>query len=278
MFRVLLVLLGLTTLQPTTAEEWIDFEWATETLGDKVYDKAAILIRVNGNKFLQLDTGSTRSYVYAPAYNFLGQKKLSFKLGEKRSILHEFKVHETAESDEENIGTLGADYFKDSVLAIDFPKKRFVKADDIDNFPEWDKKITWMAANITNYLHITTKIKVGDIEFEPVLFDTGSSIFTLILSKKQWKTIVTEQDSLSPPLKIEVPSWGNIVYAYGAKSIAPICIGAICSSSDVYYIDDFSQALEEQGLVGLMGNAILRENHTLILDYKNKRIGTLENN
>jgi len=256
------------------SSEWLDFEWSAGEIAGKKYDKTSVCIKIAKDKFLQLDTGSSKSYLYSPEYNFPGVKELSFKLANNKILIHNFEVHETAKSEGKMIGTLGADYFENSILIIDFPNKKYLKVSQLKNELLPIDRIEWINGDVTDSLHITTTVKIGDLEFSPIIFDTGSSIFSLVLSKENWQKVVNKNDRLNPPLKLEVPAWGNTVRLYGAKAIAPVCMGHISVESDVYFVDDPKLDLGNQGVAGLVGNAILRDNYVLILDYKNKRIGT----
>jgi len=274
MLKTILVFLSLIYAQVAISSEWIDFEWSQMTINDQVYDKAAIKIRVAESKLLQLDTGSPHSYLYAPAYDFEGIKKFTFELSQGNQLTSNFRVHETSESSDESIGTLGADYFNDGILVIDFPGQKLLKASNLDEAGIDQASVNFLNGNVTENFHIVTQTKVGDIEFSPVLFDTGSSIFTLVLNKTEWLKVVNSSDALNPPISMDVPAWGDFVRLYGAPSIEPICLGELCVKGDVYYTEDPKLDFSRAGLAGLMGNAILSDSHVLILDYKNKRVGT----
>lgn len=127
MLKIFIIILCLIFSQISQSSEWIDFEWSQEKISGKLYNKAAIMLRINNNKLLQLDTGSSKSYLYAPEFNFSGQKEFSFQLTDNKKLTHNYRIHKTAKSGSETIGTLGADYFKDSILVIDFPSQKFIK-------------------------------------------------------------------------------------------------------------------------------------------------------
>ena len=46
--------------------EWLNFEWSAGEIAGKKYDKTSIRIKVTKDKFLQLDTGASESYLYFP--------------------------------------------------------------------------------------------------------------------------------------------------------------------------------------------------------------------
>ncbi|MBO1256322.1 hypothetical protein J3L16_11580 [Alteromonas sp. 5E99-2] len=258
-----------------SANEWMNFEWGQQTIDGVELKRAAMLVKLNDGTRLQLDTGAPSSYLYAPAYQFDGNKIMTFDTTSGQSINDTFKIHDTKKSDEHAVGTLGASFFKDSMLIIDFPRNRFMKANAI---PEElaTSQINYIDGQVTDSLHIVTSVNVGDVTLSPVVFDTGSSIFKLVLNKEQWLQLVSKEHATAPEHTMEVPAWDRKVILYGAKSRSPICLGTICVEGNVYYSDDPQLDFANAGLAGLMGNAILEDKYILILDYANKRIGTIE--
>lgn len=257
------------------ANEWIDFEWAKETVDGTVIDKAAILINIEGGDKLQLDTGSPSSYLYQPHYQFKSKQKFNLTTTNGRLISEFFEMHKSASSKSNVVGTLGASYFKNSILIIDFAGRKLLKTDKL---PEAYKKysISYIEGQVTENLHIVTQVKIGNLELAPVVFDTGSSIFKLVVNKKDWLSVVNPEDRLAPKYMMKVNAWGRAVKLMGADSVAPICLGDICTKGKVFYTDDPQLDFSKAGLSGLVGNAILGDKYTLILDYSNKKIGILK--
>lgn len=257
------------------ANEWIDFEWSKETIDGTVMDKTAILINIEGGGKLQLDTGSPSSYLYQPRYQFNNKQKFNLTTTNGRLISEFFEVHKSASSKNDVVGTLGASYFKNSILIIDFDKRKLLKTNKI---PDYYKKhsISYIEGQVTENLHIVTQVKIGNVELAPVVFDTGSSIFKLVVNKKDWLSIVPHESRLEPKYLMKVNAWGRTIKLMGADSIAPICLGSICTEGKVFYSDDPQLDFSKAGLSGLVGNAILGDEYTLILDYANKRVGVLK--
>ena len=50
----------------------------------------------------------------------------------------------------------------------------------------------------------------------------------------------------------------------------------MCVKGKVYYSDDPQIDFSKAGLAGLMGNAILENNYILVLDYVDKKVGTIK--
>lgn len=259
------------------AEGWMKFGWKNENVEGNTLEKAAMMIDIGNQQQLQLDTGSPSSYLYAPAYQFEGEELHSFVTNSGLKISETFKLHDTAKSSDEVVGTLGASYFKEHILIIDFPNQRLMKTASLpEEFAR--ANIEYIEGNVTDSMHIVTSVQVGEHTLAPVVFDTGSSMFKLVLNKESWQDLVSEKHAASPPQTMKVPAWGRSITLYGAESVSPICLGKICVKGDIFYSDDPNLDFSKAGLAGLMGNAILEDGYVLILDYANKRVGTIKSN
>ena len=103
-----------------------------------------------------------------------------------------------------------------------------------------------------------------------LLFDTGSSIFSLLTTKTKAKEIADSKivDSLS------VNSWGNMLTVYGSEIKTDVTFGGkALPETLVYYIDNpqFDAGFDQMGIWGITGNAYF-SNNTVIIDYKSKKI------
>lgn len=271
------LLIGLFSNINAHADEWIKFDWKNEKVESSILEKAAMMISIGNQQVLQLDTGSPSSYLYSPAYQIEGEKLHSFTTNSGSKISETFKLHETAKSRGKIVGTLGASYFKDHILIIDFPNQRLMKTATLPE--EYAKaNIEFIKGNVTDSMHIVTSVQVGEHTLSPVVFDTGSSVFKLVLNKDSWQSLVSKEHAISPQKTLKVPAWGRSITLHGAKSVAPICLGKICVEGDVFYSDDPALDFSKAQLAGLMGNAILEDGYVLILDYASKRIGTIKAN
>jgi len=106
-----------------------------------------------------------------------------------------------------------------------------------------------------------------------VMFDTGSSLFTLTATKKDALEIAEPRivDSL------KVSSWGKMLTYYGVKTKKPIKFGdKVLNGSIVYYDEQetFQGFYKFAEIWGLTGNIFFLKN-TVIIDYKNKVFGVL---
>jgi hypothetical protein len=105
---------------------------------------------------------------------------------------------------------------------------------------------------------------------EMLMFDTGSSMFSLLTTKSNAIQISDGivADSLS------VNSWGNEIPVYGSNISADVKFaGKSLPASLVYYVDNpqFDAGFKQMGIWGITGNAYF-SNNTIIIDYRNKKI------
>jgi hypothetical protein len=285
---------------------WIPFEWVGDSVSGKYFDKAAITIPVSidglPHKFnMQFDLGAVTTVIYGNAItNYLDKypelknkidtnasfiindqknpmfKDINLELGNisfgKRDIGYFKEFGDTIPSDsiytstEKHIGTIAPDLFKDKYLIIDYPSKRICVN---KNLPRKLAKVDFQACSITRG-RVTIPLTING-KVENLMFDSGSSIFTLLSSEENVKKISDNAiiDSLS------LNSWGDYLTVYGQKINADVKFGNITiPSSNVYYIKNpmIAEFFKQQNIWGITGNAYFL-NKIVIIDYKNRRFG-----
>ncbi|RZJ82804.1 MAG: hypothetical protein EOO20_23940 [Chryseobacterium sp.] len=169
---------------------------------------------------------------------------------------------------EKHIGTIGPDLFQNKILIIDYQKNRIGICEEI---PKQYKSATFQPFK-SNDGRPKIPLTIGG-ETKYVMFDTGSSLFTLTATKKDALAIADPKivDSL------KVSSWGKMLTYYGVKTKKPIMFGnKILNGSTVYYDEQetFQGFYNFAEIWGLTGNIFFLKN-TVIIDYKNKIFGVL---
>lgn len=285
---------------------WIPFEWVGDSVSGKYFDKAAINIPVSidglPHKFnMQFDLGAVTTVIYGNSIaNYLdkypelknkidtntsftinGQKNPMFKdvnlgLGNisfgKRDIGYFKEFGDTIPSDsiytntEKHIGTIAPDLFKDQYLIIDYANKRICVTEKL---PSKLAQADFQTCSIEDG-RITIPLTING-KVENLMFDSGSSIFTLLSSEENAKQISDNAiiDSLS------VNSWGDYLTVYGQKINADVKFGNITlASSNVYFIKNpmIADFFKQQNIWGITGNAYFL-NKIVIIDYKKSRFG-----
>ena len=285
---------------------WIPFEWVSDSISGKYYDKLAINIPISidglPHKFkMQFDLGAVTTVIYGnsiakyldkysgfnnkidstKSFIINGQKNPMFKnvglsLGNvsfgERNIGYFKDYGEPIPTDsiytstEKHIGTIAPDLFKDKYLIIDYPNKRICVT---KNLPRKLAKVDFQACSITRG-RITILLTING-KVENLMFDSGSSMFSLITSQENANQISVNNivDSLS------ANSWGDNMTAYGKKITSEVKFGkTILQPSNVYYVKNemIAEFFKQQNIWGITGNAYFL-NKIVIIDYKNSRFG-----
>lgn len=165
-----------------------------------------------------------------------------------------------------HIGTIASDLFQNKILIIDYPNKRICIA---EKMPQKYRKL-----NYQDFILEEGQIKIPFLindKIEMLMFDTGSSLFSLITTKESAQQISDRIVSDS----LRITSWGEYYTVYGEKVKSSISFAnKNLPSTLVYYFEQpiFDQFFKQENIWGVTGNAYFLKNR-LIIDYKNKKIG-----
>ena len=291
---------------------WINFNWEGDSIGVKYFDKTYITIpfSIEGipHKFKsQFDLGATSTMVYGNSIrpyiykysnvskkldtlnktNWLQSKKvgafknIDFKLDTvlfKNQELVHFDGHgEELTKDSiytktiKHIGTIGPNLFQNKYLIIDFPNHRLAMLDSLSK--PYRDKTTFVDIKLDKG-RIKVPINInGNTKY--FMFDTGSSMFPLIVAKEDIM-LISEESIANDTLNIS--SWGVFYDVHGYKINSNISIGNLKIETEKLNVYDskkeFKQFFEEEKIMGIMGNSFFL-NKKVIIDYKNKRFGII---
>lgn len=287
---------------------WMPFLWKSSKLGNRTFDKAAIAVpfkidSVDADFTLQFDLGAPNSMLYGNGIDYFlnrdsvlkakldtvnkrfwiqNQRNGSFKalntyLGNIKYTFNDmvyFKGYgDTLTSDSikkhkpMSIGTLGTDFLKNKVLIIDYPNQRFLILDSLNTKQQSDFDFVDARLDLG-----TLKIPFT-IDGTPywLMFDTGSSIFSIMTDEQHYNTFTgnTQVDSLA------IRSWGQTKMVYGKQINKQVKLGnATLPNNYVYMIpgnglDDFYR---QEKIIGLTGNAYFL-NNVVAIDFKHLKFG-----
>ncbi|GAB3195876.1 hypothetical protein ABID22_001644 [Pontibacter aydingkolensis] len=167
-----------------------------------------------------------------------------------------------------HVGTLGASFFKNKVLVIDYPNHRLLVLDSLDS--ETEKRFDFSECRIDKG-RVKLPFTIGAKTYW-VMFDTGSSIFPLVTNKKYFKKLA--DGSVTDTLTVS--SWGKSFPALGRKPKEPIRLGStVLTQSKVYLMPNFNRFFKEERIIGLTGNALFLES-VIAVDFKNGKFGILK--
>ncbi|WP_141492764.1 pepsin/retropepsin-like aspartic protease family protein [Neokomagataea tanensis] len=230
-------------------------------------------VEVNGqNGFLQFDTGAPTTALYGEISDQLhltteSQNSLvpnSFCAGNMCWSHLSLSIDRKKKIDGNKIiGHMGLNTFIGQIVVIDYPHKSVCvlnNKDDIKNF-------SWYNASIHNNTFYITG-SVGSKKFDHLLFDTGSSLFTIQIPPVIWDNM--DGDTTDAPA---IPG-----RTYDGKSSVIISkimkdgvtIGPLTLRRPVVYqsSDTLTAIIANRGADGLVGNAAFFRN-TVILDLRN---------
>ena len=281
------------------------FEWDEFATVDTTFKKAAILIPISlkgvGKKyFMQLDLGSDATMFYEIPFEQICRKHslLKNKITTITRYNREVEVvpvngklgNYTLKSDtfyiKKNygdslmpdnklnvIGTVGLDFFCNRVLMIDFIDQKFAVADTITSFDEniLSNADTVAIKLIFNKMFISG-IKIGDKTLHNIIYDSGSSIFSLVLTKKKWQELTGRNGDEPDNIVIKIPAWNKEIKVVGAPLNENLFLGNLEIRHPIIFYGLF-EGLDLSGapfkLEGLTGN-VLFLNSIVVIDFDNK--------
>ena len=303
---LILLFLAISTIGYSQQLEWIPFNWESGIIGRKLVEKVAITIPVTidtlPHKFnMQLDLGAVNTVFYGNSIKpylekypylkskidstktFFIQSKENVKLNDVDLYLGTiaFNIIDVGLFDkygkkiskrsinskkEHHIGTIAPDLFQDKILIIDYKQQRLAVAETLP--------VEYTDAAFEKFEIKNGRIKIPfaiNEKEELLMFDTGSSIFSLVTTKEN----ALKVGSADVEKTMTVSSWGEKVTFYGLKTVIPIYFGKKeLVNSLVYYNDKgtFDYFFESENIWGLTGNAYFLEN-IIIINYKDNLFG-----
>jgi hypothetical protein len=287
---------------------WIPFSWESMKLGNRTFDKAAIIVPfkidgIDADFTLQFDLGATSSMLYGNSINYFlngdnalkakldttnkrfmiqgtksgGFRNLDARLGSIKYIFDDMAYFKgfgdtlTIDSIKKGkpirIGTLGAPFFKDKVLIIDYPNQRILILDSLNEKSKGDFDFVDARFDLG-----TLKIPFT-IDGTPywLMFDTGSSIFAIMTDQQHYNTFTgnTQVDSLG------ISSWGQTKMVYGKQINKSVKLGNAKLPNNYVYMmpgNDWDDFYRQEKIIGITGNAYFL-NNVVAIDFKHLKFG-----
>ena len=291
---------------------WIPFEWVGDTIGGRFFDKVAISLpfSIQGipHRFSsQFDLEATSTMVYENAFApylevfpevaatldtvnrnswIQGQpvdvlKGVTFSLGtvafSDQELLYfegfgdTLTVDSISSASVKHIGTVGSDLFQDKVLLIDFPNQRIASVDSLPTVYQNDATLVDMKLD-QGRIKLPLSVDGTTHDF---MFDTGSSLFPLIVTSEDWNLLGDLSAAIDT---IEISSWGEYYDVFGVPIDVPVALGEYRLPEGNVYAnlrEDFQQFFSEEAIMGITGNTYFLD-AVIIVDYRNNRFGVVK--
>ncbi|UOQ72943.1 hypothetical protein [Hymenobacter cellulosilyticus] len=277
------------------------FEWLPEADALPIEPYAYLLVPVQLpgcplTCYLQFDTGAPSSMLYAHSVAALraaypatestlsedngGISDFSFQLGPATVAAAHIRLLQygdeelpTNSAEPFIIGTLGADVLENRVLVLDYQQRQFYLLAQLPAALAREAVFTPLRFPRRRVLLSTALLG----QQQELLFDSGSSAYALITSKKRWKAWARAKGNVEIST---VNSWGHALTAYTAPTQACLQLEHIalplCSVTYIQGVKWWQYALmRASGMGGMLGNKPFRQ-HTIILDAAGGRFGLIE--
>lgn len=179
-------------------------------------------------------------------------------------------------SNQNQIGSLGLDFFKDKILLLDFPNKRFAIATSDIQLPESiTEKVTYHKAElVNNFLVFDLKIDTQTYKFG---YDTGASGFPLVVNYDLWKKLTGKVGNEPDITLINAPSWGKTLTLIGSSTKEDVFLSEkSLGSLEMFYIKEEPNFFKTARIDGLISNASFYEDSLILIDLINMRFGVVK--
>jgi|GEM_PF-2121437 len=171
------------------------------------------------------------------------------------------------------IGTIGLSYFLKKILILDFTHEQFILIGDTGKLPfRFSKAKFYVPSHINNSRYVVP-IEYGDTTFNDFFYETGSSIFDMMVSKKLWCKMTGKTGSEPENFKVTVNAWGHQLTAIGAHPKIAIRINnTYLPTALVFYLPNDEDFKDTYGSNGMLGNSPFYSK-VIVLDFLRNRFG-----
>ena len=254
-------------------------------------------VKINGiatQFYMQFDSGSPNTVFYKNAIKSIYSKfpnkigkidssskivNLNFNIGKINVSSNTFPVLNYGQtinwSDDISIkiiGTIGTDFLEKKMTALNFKENYCCFSNSVPN----NKLLNSLVPFQFKKRKILIPAKINGNSYN-LLYDTGTSAFELITSKKIWAELSKKNEDI----KIDKGnSWGNVLKTFTTKSDKYIKFENIkINLNEVTYIEGTTfiqnSLMKLSGMGGMIGNKIFKDK-VLILDCKKQKIGIFD--
>ncbi len=244
--------------------------------------------------YFQLDTGSPRSYIkYCKAE--LSKVAESSKIKKQvhrinfvgKVFKRTFYLYNTSKNYDCNkiwakgpIGTIGADFFENNSLVIDYIKKSFSMSPDYRKVEkEYKQSFYSINARVTSNRFIIN-LRSSNNEALPVMFDTGGGNSDIIVEYETWKRLTKKSKEDKSNNIFKAWSWNQYVNFITNTSSEDLFIGNIMLKKPTITFADsdaanFKFSKYKSEIAGIISNKLFEGKSVVILDFKNEYLRIL---
>ena len=239
------------TDDPPSAQAVVDglscssFEWIAD---EGISDRAAMLVpvRIDGHDYrFQLDTGSDVTFLYGteaeqrgwPVEQWWGKtaRVPDVRLG--GAALDAVRFSLRPETSGATIGgTVGLDVLTGHVVVIDYPRQRFCLVPSADAPYALMGRAAFVQAELRSGKFFVAA-SVGGEPVDGLMFDTGSSLFPLLVDGEDWRGLTGRTGTEADLDSLTVPAWGRMLTFVGAPAEGDLEIGPVRLARPTVYTE-----------------------------------------
>ncbi|MGC7404641.1 hypothetical protein ACPWR0_09565 [Pandoraea pneumonica] len=270
--------------------DWLPFRFASARLEGKLYERTAIFVdatlATTGQRVcFQWDTGAPSNLLYgraaAPALGVNDdalptEMSLVFDSGLRMQVGFETRaaLGSAPRSPDEIplIGTLGYAFTRGMAIAIDYREQRiyWLNADQTDalsaRWPTHFSRYRESAGNLRDKILVDYSAPAFS---GLAIFDTGSSMFELVVPPDQWALIPDTATAEDRPAPITVPAWGNPLVMLPKRTDLALKVGGQPMRVTLAYT-----LRDDDRMAPTIGNAPFFD-RIVVVDTVGKRFGVL---
>ncbi|WP_148315286.1 hypothetical protein [Acetobacter orleanensis] len=171
-------------------------------------------------------------------------------------------------------GTAGLNLLAGLVTTLDYRNQRICFYRDQKNKRIFGK-VQWQPTQMRGGW-LLIKADLGGERPSLVAFDTGASLFELVVPEETWKRLTGKTSRLEATLHLSGKAWGQPITLYGAPSVVSVTIGGQRRDRREVWIAPHALSDYPARPDGIVGNAAFLDS-TVVLDLRrNARFGVLE--
>ena len=239
---------------------------------------------MSGPMLMQLDTGTPASVLLGKSYEQLhrndtvvGQaaRKLGGWVAGRRFDNEVFGVLPNL-GEPRRLGSLGAMFFEQRVLIIDFVSQRIAILGPRQDLPA---KFDFIPLDYRDHKIFVTLTLNGSADRD-MIFDTGSSALPLFTTARRWQEWTGRRPNDPRNLALKGKSWGKEVTLAGAPLKGSICLGKACLSDPLIFfapavLANLDLERAPYRIAGIFGNALFDGRYTVVVDLPHRRFGLM---
>ena len=288
---LILVLCGAAAAQSgSEAITWSRIVWesGSVTLAGRPVQRAALMVetRLDGMSapmLMQLDTGTPDSVLLGRSYEQLHRNDTVVGPGRKlggwvagRRFDNEVFVLLPNLGEPRRLGSLGAMFFEQRVLIVDFVSQRIAILDPRQDLPA---KFDFVPLDYRDHKIFVT-LTLNGVPDRDMILDTGSSAVPLFTTARRWQEWTGRRTDDPRKVQLKGKSWGREVTLAGAPLKGSICLGKACLSDPLIFfaptvLANLDLERAPYRIAGIFGNALFDGRYTVVVDLPHRRFGLM---